>query len=59
LFGDGAIPGGVHLVDSRSSSTGVVIATYRPAGEIHLGSFEFADPTDEEYERRTRLDAGR
>jgi dihydrofolate reductase len=59
LFGDGTIPGGVHLVESRSSSTGVVIATYRPAGEIDLGSFEFADPTDEEYERRTRLGAGR
>jgi dihydrofolate reductase len=59
LFGDGTIPGGVHLVDSKTSSTGVVMATYRRSGEIDIGSFEFANPTDEEIERRTRLTAER
>lgn len=39
LFGDGTIPAGLRLVDSKTSSTGVVIATYERAGEIPYGSF--------------------
>jgi dihydrofolate reductase len=39
LFSDGAVPAGLKLVDSTVSSTGVVIATYEPAGEIVTGSF--------------------
>jgi dihydrofolate reductase len=39
LFGDGTIPAGLKLVDSVVSSTGVIIATYVPAGEIAYGSF--------------------
>ena len=39
LFAEGAIPYGLRLVDSVVSSTGVVIGTYEPAGEIVTGSF--------------------
>jgi dihydrofolate reductase len=39
LFSEGAIPSGLKLVDSSVSSTGVVIGTYEPAGEIVTGSF--------------------
>jgi dihydrofolate reductase len=39
LFGDGAIPAGLRLVDSKTSTTGVIIATYERAGEIRYGSF--------------------
>jgi len=39
LFADGTIPRGLRLVDSSVSSTGVVIGTYEPAGEIVPGSF--------------------
>ena len=39
LFADGAIPGGLKLVDSTVSTTGVVIGTYEPAGEFVTGSF--------------------
>jgi dihydrofolate reductase len=39
LFSDGTIPSGLKLVDSKVSTTGVVIATYEPAGEIVTGSF--------------------
>ena len=39
LFGDGTIPAGLKLVDSTVSTTGVVMATYVPAGEIVTGSF--------------------
>jgi len=39
LFAEGTVPAGLKLVDSKVSSTGVVIGTYRPAGEIVTGSF--------------------
>ncbi|MDP9184238.1 MAG: dihydrofolate reductase family protein [Actinomycetota bacterium] len=39
LFSDGTIPAGLKLVDSNVSTTGVVIGTYEPAGEIVTGSF--------------------
>lgn len=39
LFADGAIPAALRLVDSKVSTTGVVIGTYEPAGEIATGSF--------------------
>ncbi len=39
LFSDGTIPAGLKLVDSNVSTTGVVIGTYVPAGEIVTGSF--------------------
>ena len=39
LFSDGTVPAGLKLVGSTVSSTGVVIGTYEPAGEIVTGSF--------------------
>jgi dihydrofolate reductase len=39
LFGEGAIPGGLRLVDSKTSTTGVIMATYVPAGPVTPGSF--------------------
>jgi dihydrofolate reductase len=39
LFGDGTVPAGLRLVDSKTSTTGVIIATYERAGEIRYGSF--------------------
>jgi len=39
LFSEGTIPSGLKLVDSQVSTTGVVIGTYEPAGEIVTGSF--------------------
>ena len=39
LFADGTVPAGLKLVDSKVSTTGVVIGTYEPAGEIVTGSF--------------------
>ena len=38
LFADGTIPAAVKLVDSVVSSTGVVIGTYRPAGDLVTGT---------------------
>ena len=39
LFADGAIPSALRLVDSKVSTTGVVIGTYEPAGELVTGTF--------------------
>ncbi|HEU5113668.1 MAG TPA: dihydrofolate reductase family protein [Acidimicrobiia bacterium] len=38
LFAEGTIPAGLQLVDSKISSTGVVMGTYRSAGEIITGT---------------------
>ena len=55
LFGTGTIPAGLRLADLKTSTTGVVMATYRRAGDIDHGSFAFEHPTDEELDRRRRL----
>ena len=39
LFSEGTIPSGLKLLDSRVSTTGVVMGTYEPAGGIVTGSF--------------------
>jgi dihydrofolate reductase len=39
LFGDGTIPEGLKLIDSRTSTTGVIVATYERAGKVKTGSF--------------------
>ena len=45
LFGDGAVPAGLRLVTSKTSTSGVIIATYEPAGAITTGSFSAEQPT--------------
>jgi len=39
LFGDGTMPAGFKLLESKSSTTGVIVATYVRDGEIKTGSF--------------------
>jgi dihydrofolate reductase len=39
LFAEGTIPAGLELVDSKISTTGVMMGTYVPAGEIVTGTF--------------------
>jgi dihydrofolate reductase len=55
VFGDGAIPRGLRLVDSKTSTTGVLITTYERVGDVEYGSFALAEPTDAEVERRQQL----
>jgi dihydrofolate reductase len=57
FFGEGTVPAALKLVDSKVSKTGVTVNTYRRAGEIEPGSFEFDEPTEAELERRKRLAA--
>ncbi|HEX2054150.1 MAG TPA: dihydrofolate reductase family protein [Actinomycetota bacterium] len=39
LFGGGAMPAGLELADSKVSTSGVTINTYRRAGAVQVGSF--------------------
>jgi dihydrofolate reductase len=57
FFGAGTIPAALELIDSKASTTGVTINTYRRAGEIRPGSMEFDRPTEAEIQRRERLAA--
>jgi dihydrofolate reductase len=58
LFGDGTIPAGLELVDSKVTKTGVTVSTYRRGGEVTPGSMDFEEPTEAELERRRKLAAG-
>jgi dihydrofolate reductase len=55
LFVDGGVPRGLKLVDSKTSTTGVLIATYERGGELEYGSFALEEPTEAELRRRQRL----
>jgi dihydrofolate reductase len=43
LFADGTKPTAMRLIDSKTTSSGVAINVYQPAGEPTLGSFEVRD----------------
>lgn len=55
LFGDGTIPVGFKLLESRISETGVIISTYKPDGDLRTGSFALENPTEAELKRRENL----
>ncbi len=55
LFGSGATPGGLKLVKAQTLPTGVIVASYRPDGAVKTGSFQHADPSAAELERRRNL----
>jgi dihydrofolate reductase len=57
LFGEGTIAAGLTLAASKTSTTGVVMATYLPAGEVRTGSFAHEQPTEAEIERRAKMKA--
>lgn len=58
LFGDGTVPGALELVDATISPSGVIIATYRRAGELQTGSFALDEPSADELARREEVAAG-
>lgn len=52
FFGNGAMPAGFRVVASEQSESGVLMTTYRPAGEIVTGSFAIDPPSAAELARR-------
>ncbi|GES45396.1 dihydrofolate reductase [Rhizobium dioscoreae] len=55
LFAGGAVPAAMKLLRTQSSSNGVIFATYQPDGPVKTGSFVGPNPSEEEIERRKRL----
>ncbi|HEY7638793.1 MAG TPA: dihydrofolate reductase family protein [Steroidobacteraceae bacterium] len=55
LFGSGAIPAALKLVDSKASPSGVTINSYERAGEVKVGSFAHDQPSADELKRRERM----
>ncbi len=55
LFGRGAIPVGLELVSSQTSTTGVTMSTYVREGRVTTGSFADDEPSAAEIARRQKL----
>jgi dihydrofolate reductase len=55
LLGEGSFPASFKLVDSKFSTTGVLIATYVRDGDIKKGSFALDTPTEAELARRKKM----
>lgn len=55
LFEAGTPPQGLALTGSKTSSTGVLMNSYRPAGAVKPGSFALEAPSDAELARRAKM----
>ena len=47
LFGADTIPASFKLLESKTSTTGVIVATYRRDGDIKTGTFDLSNQTRE------------
>ncbi len=52
LFGEGTIPASFKLLDSKISTTGIIVATYVRDGEIKTGSFDLDNQKRVQYGRK-------
>jgi dihydrofolate reductase len=55
LFEASAKPQALRLVKTQASTTGVLMNTFVPAGEVPLGSFEQPKPSAKELARREKV----
>lgn len=55
LFGQGTSSGAWKMVDHLTSTTGVMMATYLPAGPVPIGSFQQSEPSPAEQRRQERM----
>lgn len=58
LFGETARPSALRLVRSQVSTSGVVMSTYVPDGDVRPGSFATTSPSDLELARRRKMAEG-
>jgi len=58
IFEGSEKPSALKLVDHFISDKGVVFTTYEPAGEVPTGTFATKQPSEEELERREKIEAG-
>jgi dihydrofolate reductase len=54
LFGKGAMPAALKLVDTKTSTTGVIMSKYIRHGTITTGSFTPNEPSEAEIARREK-----
>ena len=55
LFESDTLPAGLELTSSATSSSGVIMATYRTGVEIKSGSFVPEHPSEAELARRANM----
>jgi dihydrofolate reductase len=55
VFETGAPAMNFALIDTKASTTGVIVSTYERAGEVKAGSFVSKEPSAAEIERRKKL----
>lgn len=55
LFSETAKPSALRLVRSQVSTTGVVMSTSIPCGDIKLGTFPSAEPSEKELARCKKM----
>ena len=55
LFSQGVPPVALKTAKSKSFSTGVIVTSYMPDGEVRTGDFGHAEPSAAELERRRKL----
>ncbi len=55
LFAETAKPLALRLVRSQVSTTGVVMSTYVPDGDVRPGSFASLEPSYKEFARRNKM----
>lgn len=58
IFDGSERAGTLKLVDNFVSDSGVVMATYEPAGDVQTGSFADKEPSATELERREKMREG-
>jgi dihydrofolate reductase len=58
IFDGSEKAGALKLVDHFVSDTGVIIATYEPAGEVKTGTFATKEPSEAEQVRQAKMKEG-
>ena len=58
LLGDGTPPRTLTLTEHRISEGGNIIATYRPAGGVEIGSYVTGEPSEREQARQAAMAEG-
>jgi hypothetical protein len=58
LFGDGTPPRTLKMTEHRVSDGGNIVATYRPAGRVEIGSYATGAPSEREQARQAAMADG-
>lgn len=58
LFGEGTAAGKWKLVEQRQTPGGTLMSTYEPDGAVEIADFELPEPSEREFERRAKMEAG-